>query len=441
MNSLPTPLEWSRLDERGRRSALQRSAATETRDLRSRVEELVQDVRARGDEALREYTLRYDGAKLTELAVSDAEFAAAGATLAPGQVEAIARAIDTVARFHAAQTGAAISVETAPGVVCERIEVPIHSVGLYVPAGTAPLPSTAIMLAVPARLAGCSRRIVCTPPRRDGTADPAVLIAALACGVTAIYKLGGAQAIAALAYGTQSVPRVDKIFGPGNAWVTAAKQLVSADTAGTAIDLPAGPSEVMVISDGSSRSDFVAADLLAQAEHGEDAQVLLVTDSRRHALECIEAIGRQLEDLPRRDIAARSVTAARVILVPDIETAFEVSNEYAPEHLIVHVSEARRWLPLVRNAGSVFLGAYTPESLGDYCSGTNHVLPTGGYARALSGLGLSDFVKRIIVQEATPDGLRALGPVAITLARMEGLEAHARAVSVRLSALDARAAS
>jgi histidinol dehydrogenase len=441
MNAPLTPLEWSQLDESGRRSALRRSAVTEARELRSRVRELVQDVRARGDEALREYTRRYDGAELAELAVSDAEFAAAGATLAPAQAEAISRAIDTVTRFHQAQTGAPIRVETAPGVVCERIDVPIHAVGLYVPAGTAPLPSTAIMLAVPARIAGCPRRIMCTPPRSDGTADPAVLIAALACGVTEIYKVGGAQAIAALAYGTHSVPRVDKIFGPGNAWVTAAKQLVSADAAGAAIDLPAGPSEVLVISDGSSRADFVAADLLAQAEHSADAQVLLVTDSRRHARECIDALGRQLEDLPRRDIAARSVTGGRVILVADLETAFEVSNEYAPEHLILHVSAPRRWLPRVRNAGSVFLGGYTPESLGDYCSGTNHVLPTGGHARACSGLGVSDFVKRITVQEASPDGLRALGPVAITLARMEGLEAHARAVSVRLSVLEAESAA
>jgi histidinol dehydrogenase len=294
------------------------------------------------------------------------------------------------------------------------------------------------MLAVPARLAGCPLRVICTPPRRDGTADPAVLIAALACGVTAIYKAGGAQAIAALAYGTQSVPRVDKIFGPGSAWVTAAKQLVSADAAGAAIDLPAGPSEVLVISDGSSSAEFVAADLLAQAEHGADAHVLLVTDSRRHAVDCIETLGRQLEDLPRRDIALTSMGSARVILVGNLDAAFEVSNAYAPEHLILHLSAPRRWLPLVRNAGSVFLGAYTPESLGDYCSGTNHVLPTGGHARARGGLGVSDFVKRITLQEASAEGLRTLGPVAMTLARMEGLEAHARAVSVRLAALEGK---
>jgi histidinol dehydrogenase len=441
MSPLPTPVDWTGLDAAGRSQALQRPATTESSDLRARVQALLRDVHARGDEALREYTLRYDGAALTEFAVSDAEFAAAGAAVSPAQAEAIARAITTVTRFHEAQVGAAISVETAPGVRCERIDVPLGSVGLYVPAGTAPLPSTAIMLAVPARLAGCPRRVMCTPPRRDGTADPTVLFAALACGVTTVYKLGGAQAIAALAYGTQSVPRVDKIFGPGNAWVTAAKRLVSADATGAAIDLPAGPSEVLVISDGSSPARFVAADLLAQAEHSADAQVVLVTSSRRHAVECLGELDRQLADLPRRDIAAESLTGARIIVVPDPESAFEVSNDYAPEHLIVHLPAPRRWLRLVRTAGSVFLGGYTPESLGDYCSGTNHVLPTGGHARACSGLGVSDFVKRVTVQEATPEGLRSLGPVAVTLARTEGLEAHARAVTIRLAALDARAAS
>ena len=440
MNALPIPLDWAQLDASARRSALQRPADTQTADLRAQVTALLQDVRTRGDEALREYTLRFDGVALDEFAVSDAELAAAGAALSPGEAEAIARAIATITRFHEAQIGVPLSVETAPGVRCERIDVPIGSVGLYVPAGTAPLPSTAIMLAVPARIAGCPRRVMCTPPRRDGNADPAVLFAALACGVTTIYKLGGAQAIAALAYGTPSMPPVDKIFGPGNAWVTAAKQLAAADSA-VAIDLPAGPSEVLVISDGSSPTEFVAADLLAQAEHGADAQVVLVTDSRRHALETVQALERQLSNLPRQDIARRALTGARVIQVSSIESAFEVSNEYAPEHLILHLPAPRRWLPLVRNAGSVFLGRYTPESLGDYCSGTNHVLPTGGHARAYSGLGVADFVKRITIQEATAEGLRALGPVAIALARLEGLEAHARAVDVRLSALAARAAS
>jgi histidinol dehydrogenase len=440
MSALPTPLDWAQLDASARRSALQRPADTQSADLRAQVTALLRDVRTRGDEALREYTLRFDGVALDELAVSDAEFAAARAGLSPGEAEAIARAIATVTRFHEAQIGVPLSVETAPGVRCERIDVPIGSVGLYVPAGTAPLPSTAIMLAVPARLAGCGRRVMCTPPRRDGKADPAVLFAALACGVTSVYKLGGAQAIAALAYGTPSVPRVDKIFGPGNAWVSAAKQLAAADSA-VAIDLPAGPSEVLVISDGSSPAEFVAADLLAQAEHSADAQVVLVSDSRRHALETVEALERQLSDLPRQDIARRALTGARVIQVTSLESAFEVSNEYAPEHLILHLPAPRRWLPLVRNAGSVFLGGYTPEALGDYCSGANHVLPTGGHARACSGLGVADFVTRITIQEASAEGLRALGPVAIALARLEGLEAHARAVDVRLSALDTRAAS
>jgi histidinol dehydrogenase len=441
MSVVPRPLEWARLDAPARRDALRRPVDTQSGELRGQVETIVRDVGARGDEALREYTLRYDGVALTDFAVSDSEFAAAGGALSPPEAEAIARAIATVTRFHEAQLGAPVSIETAPGVRCERVDVPIGSVGLYVPAGSAPLPSTAIMLAVPARLAGCPRRVLCTPPRRDGSADPAVLFAALACGITTVYKLGGAQAIAALAYGTPSVPRVDKIFGPGNAWVAAAKQLVAADVTGPAIDLPAGPSEVLVISDGSSPAEFVAADLLAQAEHGVDAQVVLVTDSRRHALETIEALERQLADLPRREIAGRALGGARIILASSLDSAFEVSNEYAPEHLILHLPAARHWLPLVRNAGSVFLGGYTPESLGDYCSGTNHVLPTGGHARACSGLGVADFVKRITIQEATAEGLRTLGPVAIALARLEGLEAHARAVDVRLAALDARAAS
>jgi histidinol dehydrogenase len=403
------------------------------------VRALVAAVRARGDAALCELTQRFDGASMAAFVVEQAEFEAASAALTAEQHLAIVRASESVTRFHEVQATFPLRVETAPGVVCERIDVPLSSVGLYVPAGSAPLPSTAIMLAVPARLAGCPRRIVCTPPRRDGSADPAVLVAARLCGVSQVFKLGGAQAIAAMAYGTESVPRVDKIFGPGNAWVTAAKQLVAADAAGAAIDLPAGPSEVLVIADDDARPEFVAADLLAQAEHGEDAQVLLVTTSRRLATECIAAVGRQVAGLPRRDIAERSLSAARVIHVPDLETAFEVSNDYAPEHLILQIAEPRRWLARVRNAGSVFLGAWTPETLGDYCSGTNHVLPTGGHARARSGLGVSDFVKSVTVQEATPAGLKQLAGTAVVLARLESLEAHANAVNVRLRALEGAA--
>jgi histidinol dehydrogenase len=367
--------------------------------------------------------------------VTEAEFAEAEASLSSAQLEALRRAMGTVTRFHEAQVLATVRIETSPGITCERIVVPINAVGLYVPAGTAPLPSTAIMLAVPARLAGCSVCVMCTPPRPDGRADPAVLTAARLCGVQQVFKLGGAQAIAAMAYGTATVPKVDKIFGPGNAWVTAAKQLVAADVEGAALDMPAGPSEVLVIADDSARPEFVAADLLAQAEHSEDAQVVLVTISRAVARECGAAVGRQMSSLPRRNITERSMAASRALVVDDLATAFDLSNRYAPEHLILHVREPRRWLDRVRNAGSVFLGEWTPETMGDYCSGTNHVLPTYGHARAYSGLGVLDFVKRITVQEATPAGLADLGLTARTLARLESLDAHANAVTVRLEAI------
>jgi histidinol dehydrogenase len=440
MSPRPALLDWPRLSETERGEALRRPAHRDAEGLRGAAQAIVRDVRARGDAALREYTSRFDRVRLARLAADDAEYAAAEAALSAAQHAALARAIETVTLFHEAQKVASIRIETAPGVTCERIAVPLQSVGLYVPAGTAPLPSTAIMLAVPARLAGCPQRIVCTPPRPDGAADPAVLVAARRCGVTQVFKLGGAQAVAAMAYGTESVPRVDKIFGPGNAWVTAAKQIVAADPDGAALDLPAGPSEVLVIADEGARAEFVAADLLAQSEHAEDAQVLLVATSRRFALECIAAVERQLAALPRRLIAERAMAGSRVILVPDLETAIEVSNRYAPEHLILQVEEPRRWLARVRHAGSVFLGEWTPETLGDYCSGTNHVLPTDGHARAFSGLGVADFVKSISVQEATPAGLQELGHTAVTLARLEGLEAHAIAVNVRLRALETRAA-
>jgi histidinol dehydrogenase len=322
-------------------------------------------------------------------------------------------------------------------VRCERVEVPIGAVGLYVPAGRAPLPSTAIMLGVPAQIAGCPTRVLCTPPRRDGTADPAVLMAAQLCGIGSVFKIGGAQAIAAMAFGTESVPKVDKIFGPGNAWVTAAKQLVANQSGGAACDLPAGPSEVLVIADDSARAEFVAADLLAQAEHSPDAQVLLVTTSATLATAARSELVRQTARLTRRSIIEASLQAARIILVPDLPTAFDVSNAYGPEHLIMSVADPRRWLPRVKNAGSVFLGHWTPEPMGDYCSGTNHVLPTAGHARAMSGLALADFSKRITVQELTASGLQDLGPVACTLALLEGLDAHANAVNVRLDALTA----
>ena len=429
-------LEWSALDEGQRAAVLRRPAQREATSLLERAGRIVADVRERGDAALRDHTERLDKVRLASFAVDAAEFAAAEAALNAEQLAALRRAIGTVTRFHEEQRMAALRVETSPGVTCERMIVPLGAVGLYVPAGTAPLPSTAIMLAVPARIAGCPVRVLCTPPRPDGTADPAVLVAARLCGVEQVFKLGGAQAVAAMAFGTETVPKVDKIFGPGNSWVTAAKQIVAADADGAALDMPAGPSEVLVIADATARPAFVAADLLAQAEHSEDAQVVLVTTSRETALACIAAVEQQLSVLPRRAIAARAIAESRVLLVPDLDAALEVSNRYAPEHLILQVERPRDWLARVRNAGSVFLGAWTPETMGDYCSGTNHVLPTYGHARAYSGLGVADFVKRITVQEVTPQGLADLGRTARTLARLESLDAHANAVTVRLEAIE-----
>jgi histidinol dehydrogenase len=430
-------VSWSELEEPARRELLRRPAQLNAVHVLARVREIVADVCERGDEALREYALRFDGATLDELQVAEAEFAAAGAGLTSDEHAAIDCAIDTVTRFHAAQALPAIAMETVAGVRCERLVIPLDAVGLYVPAGTAPLPSTAIMLAVPAQLAGCPVRILCTPPRPDGRADPAVLVAARRAGISQVFKIGGAQAIAAMAYGTATVPKVAKIFGPGNAWVTAAKQLVAADPDGAALDLPAGPSEVLVIADASAVPEFVAADLLAQAEHSDDAQVLLVTTSRPLAVSVSHELEKQMVPLSRRAIIERAIASSRIVVVDDLATAFAVSNRYAPEHLLIQVESPRNWLASVRNAGSVFLGRWTPETLGDYCSGTNHVLPTYGHARAYSGLNLSRFVKQVTVQEASAPGLQTLGPVARTLARLESLDAHANAVSVRLEALAA----
>jgi histidinol dehydrogenase len=437
MNGALEILEWTALDEKRRDALLRRPAQRDASGLLERAGRIVADVRERGDDALREYTERLDGVRLDSFAVGPDEFAEAEAALTTEQRAALERAIATVSSFHELQALAPLRLETAPGVVCERMSVPLDAVGLYVPAGTAPLPSTAIMLAVPARIAGCPVRVLCTPPRPDGKADPAVLVAARLCGVTQVFKLGGAQAVAAMAYGTATVPKVVKVFGPGNAWVTAAKQIVAQDADGAALDMPAGPSEVLVVADDAARPEFVAADLLAQAEHSTDAQVVLVTTSLAHARACVAAVERQLAVLPRREIAAQAIAESRVIVVDDLATAMEVSNRYAPEHLILQVANPRALLAQVRNAGSVFLGAWTPETMGDYCSGTNHVLPTYGHARAYSGLGVLDFVKRITVQELTAAGLVGLGPTARTLARLESLDAHANAVTVRLDAIAA----
>jgi len=428
-------LDWNSLDESGRRVALARPQLKSRAEVNRLVLEVIERVRGEGDAALRAFTQAFDSVAIEALAVTEAEFREARSALTSEQIAALERAIVNVHRFHQAHAPRPSAIEVEPGVHCEQLIRPISSVGLYVPAGTAPLPSAVIMLAVPARIAGCPRRFLCTPARRDGSAHPAVLTAAQLCGIDTVFKVGGAQAIAALAYGTETIPKVDKIFGPGNVWVTAAKQLVANDPDGAACDLPAGPSEVLVVADESARADFVAADLLAQEEHDALAQAILVTDSPALAERVVAQIPLQRVALSREGILAHSLRACRCILVPDVATAIAVANAYAPEHLILEVREPRRWVSEVQSAGSVFLGHWSPEPLGDYCSGTNHVLPTDGHARTFSGLSVRDFVKTISVQEVTPAGLRSLGPTAISLAQLEGLDAHAQAVARRLTAL------
>ncbi len=424
---------WNGLDTEARAAALSRPASGADGSLAGSVAGILEAVRRRGDAALAEFTERFDGAAPGALRVSDEEFRAAESALPASAIAAMRLAIDNVRRFHELQLPAEYAVETLPGVRCEQVARPIDNVGLYVPAGTAALPSAAIMLAVPATLAGCPRRMLCTPPRRDGSADPAVLTAARLAGVDEVYKVGGAQAIAAMAWGTETVPKVDKIFGPGNAWVTAAKTAVAADPAGPAIDMPAGPSEVLVIADGQASPEFVAADLLSQAEHDADSQVVLLATTADLAGRVAREVEAQLTGLPRREIAAAAIANSRFLVVGGLDEAVEVSNAYAPEHLILQVDEPRRLLPLVRNAGSVFLGPWSPEAAGDYCSGTNHVLPTAGNARACSGLSVDQFMRRMTVQELSEDGLRALSAATVELAELEGLAAHAAAVTRRLA--------
>ncbi|HRQ64505.1 MAG TPA: histidinol dehydrogenase [Xanthomonadaceae bacterium] len=424
--------DWQVLDGSARTRLLARPQLSRAPELIDGVARIIEQVRADGDLALRALTRRFDQCEIADFLVDDAEIAGALSAIDPELDVALDAAIARIEQFHVACAPTPVRVETAPGVVCERISRPIRSVGLYVPAGSAPLPSTAIMLGVPARLAGCRHVLMCTPPRADGCVDPAVLAAAAKCGVRRVFKLGGAQAIAAMAYGTGSVQRCDKVFGPGNAWVTEAKQQVACDPAGAAIDLPAGPSEVLVIAERGADAELIASDLLAQAEHGPDSQVVLVSPDAELLRAAGAAMSTQLRRLSRAEIVESALRHARLILASDLEQAFAISNEYAPEHLILHLAEPRAWLERVEAAGSVFLGAWTPEALGDYCSGTNHVLPTYGWARACSGVSLESFMTRITVQEATLAGLRAIGPDAVAMATAEGLDAHRRSVTLRL---------
>ena len=423
---------WSELSSSEKVALLERPANLDDQNIRERACQIIATVRQYGDAALFDLARQFEGRELDALKVSSQEFADAESALRPAAKEAIDTAIANVRRFHESQLPAETDMHVIPGVRCERRRQAIDSVGLYVPAGTAPLPSAAIMLTVPAAIAECPLRVLCTPAGPDGKVNAATLLAAQRSGVTDVFKIGGAQAIAAMAYGTTSVPKVARIFGPGNAWVTAAKSIVAGDPAGASIDMPAGPSEVLIIADDTANPVFIAADLLSQAEHGEDSQVVLITDSRRVAEETIRQVENQIEELTRKSIARSALHHSQVILTRDIATAIDINNRYAPEHLILQTENPRKLLDRIRNAGSVFLGSWTPESVGDYCSGTNHVLPTYGNARSYSGLGVEQFMRWMTVQELTRDGLRSLAPTVIELAGLEGLDAHAQAVQLRL---------
>jgi histidinol dehydrogenase len=426
---------WQGSSAEQQRKLLSRPALARDSNVAASVAAIIERVRREGDAALLDLTAKLDGVRLESLEIDEGEIDESGARLTAAQRHAIEAAARNIETFHRLQLPTPIAVDTAAGVHCERVSRPIDSVGLYVPAGSAPLPSTALMLGVPARLAGCGTRVLCSPPQANGRVHPAVLYAAHVTHVQRVFKLGGAQAIAALAYGTETVPKVDKVFGPGNTWVTEAKAQVDRDPSGAARDYPAGPSEVLVIADANANAAFVASDLLSQAEHGIDSQVLLLTTSADVAAAVVAEIEKQRARLTRRAIVDGALASSSAIVVPDLPTAFAIANSYAPEHLILQIEKPRDWLVQVRNAGSVFLGPWTPESVGDYCSGTNHVLPTYGFARRYSSLGVGDFLRSMTVQELTVEGLQNIGPIATTLAELEGLDAHASAVSVRLAAV------
>ena len=393
------------------------------------VERIVAGVREGGDKALRDYARQFDGAEIDSLLVSDEEIAEAIARVPAEVARAIDSAAANISAFHRAQLPAPVEVETAPGVRCMQRAVPIQRVGLYIPGGRAPLFSTVLMLAIPARLAGCPEVIMCTPASGSHPISPEILYAARVAGVDRVYKVGGAQAIAAMAYGTESIARVDKIFGPGNRFVTKAKQLVSTVTA---IDMPAGPSEVMIMADATASPAFVAADMLSQAEHGPDSQAIALCDSPRLASAVAEEVERQTALLSRRELVEGSLSRSRIIVLPSREDMTEFANLYASEHLIISMSDPWDVASHITSAGSVFIGNYSPESAGDYASGTNHTLPTGGWARSMSGVNIDSYMRKITFQELIADGLRSLAPVITAMATAEGLDAHAAAVTVRL---------
>ncbi|TVQ83411.1 MAG: histidinol dehydrogenase [Bacteroidetes bacterium] len=397
------------------------------------VEDIFFSVKRNGDQALKDFTRAFDGVEIEKLQVSGKEIDASEKMVSPGLQKAIQTAAANIRKFHAAQQCKPVRLETAPGVVCWQKPVALQRVGLYIPGGTAPLFSSVLMLAVPAQIAGCREIVLCTPPGKDGKVNPAILYAAKISGVTGVYTVGGAQAIAAMAFGTESIPKVNKIFGPGNQFVTAAKQAVQ--KMGVAIDLPAGPSEVLVMADETADARFVASDLLSQAEHGPDSQVILVTSQKKLAEDTIIAMEEQLKQLPRREMIEESLKSCKIIVMNQVSEIVGIVNEYAPEHLIIAMKDMYKVADTIENAGSVFMGNFTPESAGDYASGTNHTLPTNGFAKAYSGVNLDSFVKKITFQEITPAGLQGLSETLQQMAEAENLHAHKLAVSVRLEGI------
>lgn len=410
--------------------ALAERSGIDTSRIREKVRDILSDIQSRGDAAVGDYVEKFQGARLDSFAVTEDEFEYAGKNLDPSLKKAIKAASENIAKFHASQKLPIKKVETAPGVVCWQKSVPIEKVGLYVPGGTAPLFSTVLMLAIPARIAGCSKIVICSPCNAEGKVNPATLYAAKIAGVTDFYKLGGVQAIGAMAYGTESVPKVYKIFGPGNQYVMEAKQQVS--ISGVAIDMPAGPSEVEVLADSSADPEFVASDFLSQSEHGVDSQSMLVTTDAALADKVKAAIERQMKQLPRREIVEKALTNSRIIIFDNMDDAVDFTNEYAPEHLIISCRDYSSTGERIVNAGSVFLGPYSPESAGDYASGTNHTLPTSGYAKGYNGVNLDSFIRKITFQEISRSGLQQIGETIETMAANEQLDAHKNAVSIRL---------
>ncbi|MBO0212209.1 histidinol dehydrogenase [Vibrio sp. Vb2880] len=422
---------WQSLSETQQDSILERPAIAEGANITAAVSEVIAKVRAEGDAALLALTAKFDRVTPESIRVTQDEIDAASARLSDEMKQALEQAYTNIAKFHKAQKPQPIKVETMPGVVCEQVTRAINKVGLYIPGGSAPLPSTVLMLGVPAQIAGCRQVVLCSPPP---IADEILYVAKL-CKIDEVYNVGGGQAIAAMAYGTETVAKVDKIFGPGNAYVTEAKRQVSNDFRGAAIDMPAGPSEVLVIADDTADPDFIAADLLSQAEHGPDSQVVLVTPSPVIADQVTDAVQKQLKALSRSGIAEKALASSLIIIAESLTQAVAISNYYGPEHLIVQTKNPRELVPLLDNAGSIFLGDWSPESVGDYASGTNHVLPTYGYTRTYSSLGLADFSKRMTVQELSAEGLQTLAPTVVAMANAEGLDAHKRAVTIRVEKL------